>query len=252
MGKKSTYPTLAGQHAPTHEPGGEDVVAGVVPGPHVLATTGPHTNTLPLTDLEVGVQGEIITRTGADWVAFAVGAAGDALLSGGAGADVSWGAPAPAAHASTHESAGSDEIRNSELNPSLADETGSGLLAIITVGENVVTGDTCYMKADGKYWKTDADGAATMPAKVIIIDATIAADASGIAMHIGYYRNDDRYNWTLGNGEANLLFAHTTAGEIVQFANRPVGSGDQLQVVGYVVTDNVIFFDGNLVLAQIV
>ena len=71
-------------------------------------------------------------------------------------------------------------------------------------------------------------------------------------MHIGYYRNDDRYNWTLGNGEANLLFAHTTAGEIVQFANRPVGSGDQLQVVGYVVTDNVIFFDGNLVLAQIV
>ena len=174
MGKKSTYPTLAGQHAPNHEPGGADVAAGVVPGAHVLATTGPHTNTLPLTDLEVGVQGEvivrgaadwealgvgaageallsggvgvtpswgapataahvlattgphtntlpltdlevgaqgeIITRTGADWVAFAVGAAGQALLSGGAGADVSWGAPAPAAHEGTHVSGGSDDI----------------------------------------------------------------------------------------------------------------------------------------------
>lgn len=174
MGKKSTYPTLAGQHAPTHEPGGEDVVAGVVPGAHVLATTGPHTNTLPLTDLEVGVQGEvivrgaadwealgvgvaneallsggagvtpswgaptpaahvlattgphssslpladlapgaqgeIITRTGADWVAFAVGGAGQALLSGGVGADVSWGAPAPAAHEGSHVSGGSDDI----------------------------------------------------------------------------------------------------------------------------------------------
>ena len=291
------------------------------PAAHVLATTGPHTNELPLTDLAAGVQGNIISRTVADWAALAVGGAGDALLSGGAGADVSWGAPAPAAHegthvsggaddidstldgraiafseqgdivyasaattisalvhgnagqsllsgghganpswgapapaahASTHESAGSDEIRNIELNPGLADETGSGLLALVTVGENVATGDVLFLQNDGKYWKADADAAATMPGKVIVIDATIAADATGTVMHEGYYRNDDRYNWTPGAGEANLLYVHTTEGQIVQFANKPVGAGDQLQIVGYIVNADVIFFDPCLVLAEIV
>ena len=31
-----------------------------------------------------------------------------------------------------------------------------------------------------------------------------------------------------------LLFAHTTAGEMVQLANQPAGSGDQVQVLGWV------------------
>ena len=80
------------------------------PAAHVLDTTGPHTGTLLLTDLEVGAQGEIITRTAADWAALGVGAANEALLSGGAGANVSWGAPPPATHESTHVSGGSDDI----------------------------------------------------------------------------------------------------------------------------------------------
>jgi len=222
------------------------------PAAHVLATTGPHSSTLPLIDLEVGVQGNIITRTGADWVAFAVGGAGDALLSGGAAADVSWGAPTPVAHASSHESGGSDEVRNIELRPGLADETGDGLTALVTVGENTVTGDTLYMKADGKYWKSDADSGAEMPAKVLVLDATIAADATGLVLHEGYYRNDDLYNWTLGNGEANLLFADVNPGLIVQFAGKPVGAGDQLQVVGYVVTADIIYFNPSYVLAELV
>ena len=168
MGLLNTYPQIAGLHAPTHIPGGEDVVAGVVPAAHaishilagadpiiagldarainltaqgdvvylsgvantlarlapgvagqalltggaaanpswgapapaahVLDTSGPHTGTLLLTDLEVAVRGEIITRTVADWAVLATGTALQALLSGGAGADVYWGAPTPAAH----------------------------------------------------------------------------------------------------------------------------------------------------------
>jgi len=34
---------------------------------HVLAVTGPHTGTLPLADLEVGVSGDIIIRGASDW-----------------------------------------------------------------------------------------------------------------------------------------------------------------------------------------
>ncbi len=327
MGLLSTYPTIAGQHAPTHQPGGEDVIIGIAPGAHavthILAGADPIIAGLDARALNLAAQGEIVYRAAAantlvalavgvagqsllsggpaaniTWGApapaaheathvaggaddidaaldaralgltaqgeivfhaaaattlatLAVGAAGQALLSGGAGADISWGAPAPAAHASTHQSAGSDEVRNIELNPGLADETGSGLLALVTVGENVVTGDTLFLQNDGKYWKSDADQIGTMPAKVIVIDATIAADATGTVMHEGYYRNDDRYNWTPGAGAANLLFAHTTPGELVQLANQPAGAGDQVQVCGWIVDANNIYWRPSLELVEI-
>ena len=153
-------------------------------------------------------------------------------------------------------SGGADETRDMEFNPlTMADLTAEGLKAIVTVGENVVKGDTLYMKADGKYWKSDADAAASMPACVIVIAATIAADASGIVLHEGYYRNDDLYDWTLGNGEANLLFPDEgtggTHGTLVQFANQPAGSGDRVQVAGWVVTANIIYFRPSLELVEV-
>lgn len=81
------------------------------PAAHVLATTGPHSSTLPLTDLAVAARGEVIHRGAADWAALAVGAAGQVLTSGGAGVDVSWVAPgAPGAHAPSHEDGGGDQI----------------------------------------------------------------------------------------------------------------------------------------------
>lgn len=96
---------------------GADVSWGppAAPGAHALATTGPHNAPLPLIDLEVGVQGEVIHRGAADWEALAVGAAGEALLSGGAAADVSWGAPAPAAHEGSHRDGGADELEIDDL-----------------------------------------------------------------------------------------------------------------------------------------
>ena len=321
MGILNTYPQIAGLHATTHEPGGEDVIVGVAPGAHeithiqggaddidsaldsralglvnqgditfraaaantlatlgpgaagtallsqgagadliwgaptpaahVLATTGPHSAPLPLTDLEVGVQGNIITRTGADWVAFAVGGAGDALLSGGGGADVSWGAPAPAVHATTHESGGTDEVRNMELNTALANLAYSGLVSIVTAGEIVVAGDTLFLQNDGEYYKSDADAAATMPIKVIAV-ADAAAHATVLVLHEGYYRNDALYNWTPGAGAANLLFADVNLGALVQLAGQPAGAGDQVQVCGWIVNADQIYFRPSLVLAELV
>jgi len=173
-------------HAPTHEPGGDDEVTGVVPG----------------------------------------------------------------AHAPTHESGGDDETRNIELNTALADLAYSGLVSLVTVGENVVGGDTLFLQNDGKYWKSDADAAATMPVKVMAVE-TILADAIGRVLHEGYYRNDDLYDWTPGAGAANLLFAHTTAGQLVQLANQPAGSGDQVQVCGWIVNANQIYFRPSLELVEV-
>ena len=179
-----------------------------------------------------------------------------AFFSTGIWFDPTIGSGTPILHAASHMSGGADETRDMEFNPlTMADLTAEGLKAIVTVGENVVKGDTLYMKADGKYWKSDADAAASMPACVLVIAATIAADASGIVLHEGYYRNDDLYDWTLGNGEANLLFPDEgtggTAGTIVQLASQPAGSGDQVQVVGWVVTANIIYFRPSLELVQV-
>ena len=294
----------------------------------MLATTGPHTGELPLTDLVAGARGEIITRTVADWVALGVGAVGQALLSGGAGADVSWGAPAPAAHSASHEPAGADEVNDIDIantgvllsahesrhvtggaddidsaldgraitlttqgdivyasganalarlgagtagqtlqtggagaNPSWtwdkrldaapdANISGNGITVMAVAGEEVDGGELCYMKADGKYWLTDADAAASMPA-VVMATTNIAADATGLFLHIGYYRHDT-WDWTLGNGEANLLFPdETTPGGMVQLAGQPAGSGDQIQVVGYVVTADIVFFNPSYELVEI-
>ena len=53
---------------------------------HVLATSGPHTDTLPLTDLIVGTAGSIIIRGAADWEELLKGGASDSdvltLVSG--------------------------------------------------------------------------------------------------------------------------------------------------------------------------
>ncbi len=140
---------------------------------------------------------------------------------------------------------------HTEIYPLLADETGSGFTKLVTVGENVVTGEVLYPKADGKYWKADASAGATMPAVYLVLDATIDADATGVVLAWGDYRNDDLFDWTPGDGEANLLFVDVNAGALVQLAGQPAGAGDQVQVVGWIVNANQICFRPSLELVEI-
>ena len=124
------------------------------------------------------------------------------------------------------------------------DHSWSGITVDGTAGENLTVGQTCYLKNDGKYWKSDADAAATMPVAAMAT-ATIAADASGIFLLSGYMR-DDTWAWTVGG----LLFAdETTAGGMDQTA--PAGSGDQVQVVGYALTADIVYFNPCLEMVEI-
>ena len=116
-----------------------------------------------------------------------------------------------------------------------------------TVGEDVDPGEVLYMKADGKYWLADADSVDTMPAKVMAVES-ISADTAGRLLHIGYFRRD-AWTWVLGNGEANLLFASTPPGAMSQTA--PSGSGDQVQIVGYVVDEDRVFFNPSYEMVEI-
>jgi len=153
-----------------------------------------------------------------------------------------------APHRDTHEPVGADEVRGIDM-PAVpgTNETGHGLEQTLTAGENVDAGEICYKKADGKYWLADADGVATMPALVLAME-DIAADASGRFLRVGPYRQDD-WDWTVGNGEANLLWASVTPGAMSP--DQPVGAGDLVQVVAHIETADSIYFNPSYEMVEI-
>lgn len=126
-----------------------------------------------------------------------------------------------------------------------ADHLYNGLLERATAGENLVYGELCYLKSDGKYWKADADAATSMPGTALAC-ASISADATGTFLKFGYMRHD-AWDWSTVGG---LLFVDTaTTGGMTQTA--PSGTGDQVQCVGYAKSADIIFFNPALVIVEI-
>jgi len=89
---------------------------------HALGGTvgGDLSGTLPnptVVDLTISgeAQGDILYRNASNWVRLAAGTSGEALLTQGVGSNPIWGAPAPAGHAASHISGGSDEINGDQL-----------------------------------------------------------------------------------------------------------------------------------------
>ncbi len=123
------------------------------------------------------------------------------------------------------------------------DHSVLGQTVIMTAGENLAFGDVCYLKSDGKLWKTDADAIATMPGRFMAA-ATITANNTGLFLRKGYAR-DDTWNWTIGG----LLYVDTvTAGGMTQ--TPPSGSLDQVQVVGLALTADIAEFDPSHIVAD--
>lgn len=125
--------------------------------------------------------------------------------------------------------------KNFVINSTLGtDHTCSGLCTTKTAGENLVFGDICYLKSDGKIWKTDADAIATMPALYMAV-ATINADAAGRVLRVGE-AVDASWNWTVGG----LLYVSGTAGALTQTA--PSGTNKVVQIVGKALAATIITF----------
>lgn len=126
-----------------------------------------------------------------------------------------------------------------------ADHAASGTTHTGICGETLILGDLCYFKSDGKYWKADANQATTMPGVVICIQAGSADDVREFLSR-GFFQDASLYNLTV----AGLLYASAAAtGAIVQTA--PVGAGDQVQVLGYAYSADIIFFEPCLVMVEV-
>jgi len=125
-----------------------------------------------------------------------------------------------------------------------SDHSAVGDVDTITAGENLVAGSLLYQKpSDGKYYKSNSGALATMPASRMAL-ATISADASGLALIRGKFR-DDSYSWTINS----LLYASGTSGQLT--STIPSASGSQVQIIARAVSATIIDFNPCLVLVEV-
>jgi len=110
----------------------------------------------------------------------------------------------------------------------------------IAAGATPVFGSLLYMQADGELNLADADAGTTCPAIAMALGTT---EGKQLVMYAGSVR-DDSWNWTLGAGEAGLIYLSTTAGGMTQ--TKPVGAGDRIQCVGRAIDADRMFFIGGI------
>jgi hypothetical protein len=113
-----------------------------------------------------------------------------------------------------------------------------------TVGESVAFPDLLYLKSDGKWWKSDADAAATMPGLRMALETKTANQTCSMLVH-GRVRND-AWNWTVGG----IIYASTTTGELTQTA--PSGTTDIVQIVGEAYHADKMIFNPDISFLEII
>ena len=117
------------------------------------------------------------------------------------------------------------------------DHTYSGTVLTMQAGENLVFGNLAYFKSDGKLWKADADVEATTKGLLVIVLATINAEASGKVLLMGFVRDDTWSALTVGG----IVFVSLATGEITQ--TRPPDPGDFVRKIGVAVSAVTIYFN---------
>jgi len=127
---------------------------------------------------------------------------------------------------------------NLVLTPSpTSDHTGNGVIATYTAGENLSLPNVCYLKSDGKMWWAKADAEATASGKLVLATANITANATGVCLDYGYFR-DDTWNWTVGG---KLYLSAASGAALTQTA--PTTAGQIVRIVGYAYSADIIFFN---------
>ena len=117
------------------------------------------------------------------------------------------------------------------------DHTGSGLIVeTIDAGATITVGKLCYLASDGDWELTDADVETTTKG---MLGISLEGSTNGNDMKTllqGFFR-DDSFAFIAGD----TLYVSTTAGGITNTA--PTTAGDFVRVIGYAITDDLIYFN---------
>ena len=128
------------------------------------------------------------------------------------------------------------------VNALIADESSSGIHTMFTAGEALVRGEVVYFKAgDSKMWKAVATASATSRCVAMAAD-DIAADAVGKFLLQGFVRDNGSFPaYTVG---ATLFTPEAeTASQNVPEEAAPDSDGDFVQVLGWAVTADMVYFN---------
>ena len=136
-----------------------------------------------------------------------------------------------------------DSSTNLQLlhNSAVADGEYSGDLAMFTAGEDLTAGEVVYFKSDSKVWKAVATASATSRCVAMCL-ATTSADALGPFLLKGFARfNSEFPTWTIG-GTLYTPEAETS-GKNVPEQTAPDTDGDFVQVIGFAIGADAIYFN---------
>jgi len=129
-------------------------------------------------------------------------------------------------------------------------ETYEGQTTTITVGESVVFGKVLVKKSDGEYYLTDADAVTTVPGQLMALESKGDGETC-LCLVVGYACDTD-WTWALGDGRANTLYCDDgTTGNMVQHASAPSDVGDQVNIVGRVVSTTCVHFKPTYELTEV-
>ena len=132
------------------------------------------------------------------------------------------------------------------LNSAVADGEVSGTLAMFTADEDLTAGEVVYFKSNGKVAKAVATAAATSRCVAMAIAPT-SANALGPFLLKGFARFDSEFpQWTVG-GTLFTPEAETDkgGGALVNVPEQTASDtdGDFVQVIGYAISADAIYFD---------
>lgn len=103
------------------------------------------------------------------------------------------------------------------------DLNNKAISVVATAGENLVAGNLCYLKSDGKYWKAGNGSVTTSSTKLLMANATINADATGEFIAYGQFTTSGLVagsNYFVGTAGAITTTPPTTEDSVT----RPIGT----------------------------
>lgn len=119
----------------------------------------------------------------------------------------------------------------------------AGQSAVLRAGENIAQGNLVYVDSSGDIQRTDADSNVTIPCIAIALEA-INNGQPGLVLMQGWIYNAA---WALDEGD--YVFVSTAVGELTSTV--PAGAGDQVQVVGIGLTEDLMYFNPDYTVLEI-
>jgi len=132
---------------------------------------------------------------------------------------------------------GNLDLNDKSLNygaPLTGDDTYEGEIMTVTVDDgSAAFGNPLYCASDGNYDRANATASGTMPCRALALES---GSGSKKIFHKGQIC-DTSWNWTPGKD----IYVSTTVGTLTQTA--PAASSNQVQIVGYALSADTIFFN---------